>query len=212
MIAADLTPRDMLAAYAAGVFPMAETASDPTLHWVDPQWRGVLPVGGIHVSRSLRRSLRRGGWSATLNADFRGTVSRCADRRETWINPALHALYAALHDIGHAHSVEVWQDGAFAGGVFGVSLGRAFFGESMVSARTNGSKLALHWLSVQLGHCGFRLLDTQFLTPHLASLGGEDISRTEYRRRLARALQGVAVLEGPLPDAAGLSQLTTQMS
>lgn len=201
---APVSARTMLAGYASGIFPMAESADDPTLYWVDPRWRGVLPVGGIHVSRSLRRSLRRGGWRATLDGDFRGTVTRCADRAETWINPTLHDLYADLHAMGHAHSVEVWQDGAFAGGVFGISLGRAFFGESMVSARTNGSKLALLWLSVQLGRCGFTLLDTQFLTPHLASLGGTEISRADYRRRLAAALQGEAVLAGPLPDAAAL--------
>ncbi|AXC48668.1 leucyl/phenylalanyl-tRNA--protein transferase [Paracoccus suum] len=199
-----LSPAQLLAGYASGVFPMADRADDPELYWVDPPWRGVLPVGGIHLSRSTRRSLARGGWRATLNADFAGTVKACAARPETWINAPLHRLYAQLHAAGRAHSVEVWQDGALAGGVFGVSLGGAFFGESMFSTRTNGSKLALHWLSVQLQDCGFKLFDTQFLTPHLASLGGVEISRAAYHRRLATAILAEARLAGPLPDAGDL--------
>lgn len=207
-----LSAQRLLAGYAAGIFPMSQAADDPQLYWVDPPHRGVLPVGGIRVSRSLARSLRRGGWRATLNADFAATVARCADRDETWINAPLTALYAELHAAGHAHSLEVWQGEALAGGVFGVSLGGAFFGESMFSTRTDGSKLALHWLSQRLAACGFILFDTQFLTPHLASLGGVEISRAAYRRRLHAALQGAGVLTGPLPDAAALSHLTTQMS
>lgn len=203
-----LTAGQLLSGYASGIFPMSESADDPDLYWVDPPRRGVLPVGGIRVSRSLARALRRGDWHATLNADFAGTVAACADRNETWINAPLTALYAQLHAAGHAHSVEVRQDGVLAGGVFGVSLGRAFFGESMFSARTNGSKLALHWLSIQLAACGFTLFDTQFLTPHLASLGGVEVSRAAYRRRLAEALQGEAVLTGPLPATAPLLAMT----
>lgn len=209
-----LTPRELLTGYAVGIFPMAESAGDPHLHWVDPPRRGVLPVGGIRVSRSLARTLRRGDWRASLNDDFARTVAACAARDETWINAPLAQLYDQLHAAGHAHSLEVWLDGELAGGLFGVTLGRAFFGESMFSARTNGSKLALHWLSVHLAAQGFTLLDAQFLTPHLASLGAEEISRAEYHRRLEIALQGVAVFAGgALPDAAALlSQLTTQMS
>nr|WP_154335984.1 leucyl/phenylalanyl-tRNA--protein transferase [Paracoccus sp. S-4012] len=202
----------MLRAYAAGIFPMADAADDPGLHWIDPPFRGVLPVGGIHASRSLRRSLRRGGWSATLNARFEAVVDACADRPETWINAPLRGLYRELHAMGFAHSLEVWREGELAGGTFGIALGGAWFGESMFSARTDGSKLALLWLSHQLGRCGFRLFDTQFSTPHLESLGGREISRRAYRAALSSALSVPASLSGPLPEAAALLQETTQMS
>ena len=209
---ASLTPAIMLRAYAAGVFPMAESADDPELFWVDPPVRGILPVGGVHASRSLLRSLRRDGWSATLDRDFAAVVDACADRRETWINAPLRAVYVELHARGFAHSFEVWRDGALAGGVFGIALGAAFFGESMFSARSGGSKLALLWLSRQLAAGGFRLFDTQFLTPHLASLGGREIPRAEYQSRLAAALSLPAVLSAGLPDAEALWQETTQTS
>lgn len=209
---ASLTPAIMLRAYAAGVFPMAESADDPELFWVDPPVRGILPVGGVHASRSLLRSLRRDGWSATLDRDFAAVVDACADRRETWINAPLRSVYVELHARGFAHSLEVWRDGALAGGVFGIALGAAFFGESMFSARSGGSKLALLWLSRQLAAGGFRLFDTQFLTPHLASLGGREIPRAEYQSRLAAALSLPAVLSPELPDAEALWQETTQTS
>lgn len=208
----ELTPALMLRAYAAGVFPMARSASSAELFWVDPPDRGILPVGGIHASRSLRRALRWGGWSASLNGDFNAVLDGCAARDETWINAPLRRVYLQLRSMGHAHSLEVWQDGCLAGGVFGVALGGAFFGESMFSARTNGSKLALLWLSHQLGACGFRLFDTQFLTPHLASLGGREVPRAEYHSLLSEALSVPAVLSGPLPDAEALWQCTTQTS
>lgn len=191
MIPADalnITARHLLQAYAAGIFPMAESRDDPGVFWVDPQHRGVLPLNGFHISRSLARRMRRGGYSVTLNTTFAGVVDACAAREETWINEEIRELYLELHQIGHAHSFEVWEDGQLAGGVYGVTLGAAFFGESMFSARTDGSKLALAHLVSHLKKCGFVLFDTQFLTPHLASLGAVEIPRSEYRSRLAEAL------------------------
>lgn len=206
------TPAQLLAGYAVGVFPMAAAAYDPQLHWYDPPRRGVLPIGRLHASRSLLRNLRRGGWSATLDADFPATLAGCAAREETWINAPLRRLYAQLHRAGHAHSLEVWHEGALAGGLFGVTLGGAFFGESMFSARADASKLALLWLSSQLKRCGFALLDTQFITPHLATMGGREIPRAEYQRRLEAALALRVELKGPLPDAQALWQEITQTS
>jgi leucyl/phenylalanyl-tRNA--protein transferase len=179
---------------------------------MDPPQRGILPVGRLHASRTTLRHLRRGGWSATLNACFDATVLGCAARPETWINAPLADFYARMHAAGHGHSLEVWQEGELAGGVFGIALGGAFFGESMFSARTDGSKMALLWLSAQLGRCGFSLFDTQFLTPHLQSLGATEISRAAYRRRLAEALRRDVRLAGPLPDAQSLWQEMTQTS
>nr|WP_232816571.1 leucyl/phenylalanyl-tRNA--protein transferase [Paracoccus zhejiangensis] len=208
-----LTPRQLLAGYAQGIFPMAASADDPTLHWFDPLRRGVLPVGGVHASRSLLRDLRRGGWSAHLDGDFDAVVSACAARDETWINAPLSELYSQLHQAGHAAALEVRHDGQFAGGIFGVTLGSAFFGESMVSARTNGSKMALIWISSQLSRCGFTLFDTQFLTPHLARMGGTEIPRASYRRQLTQALKHQADLTArPLLSADQLWQEITQTS
>ncbi|WP_330451103.1 leucyl/phenylalanyl-tRNA--protein transferase [Paracoccus marcusii] len=144
--------------------------------------------GGVHVARSLRRDLRRGGWSAHLDGDFATVVAACADRETTWINAPLADLYQALHGAGHAHAIEIRHDGAFAGGLFGVTLG-GVFGESMVSARENGSRMALWWLSTHLKRCGFTLFDTQFLTPHLARMGGIEIPRKTYHTRLTAALR-----------------------
>lgn len=207
-----ITPEHLLNAYANGIFPMAMSAGDPELHWYDPPRRGVLPVGGVRASRSTLRDLRRGGWEGSLNRDFRAALDACAARDETWINAGLIALYIALHKAGFAHSVEVWHHGQFAGAMFGVTLGGAFFGESMVSTRTNGSKMALLWASWALKAGGFSLFDTQFLTPHLASLGGREIGRTEYHRRLGHALSLPARLPETLPDAYSLVQAITQTS
>lgn len=184
-----LTPAMLLRGYANGVFPMAYSADDPQLYWFDPPRRGILPVGGVHASRSLIRSLARGGWSADTRPDFDAIVAACAGRRETWINAPLRRLYAELHALGHAHALSVDLDGALAGGIFGVTLGGAFFGESMFSTRTNGSKMALVWISDHLARCGFTLFDTQYLTPHLATMGGVEISRLNYQSQLAHALR-----------------------
>lgn len=199
-----LTPGMMLAAYASGVFPMAESAAGTDLHWIDPARRGVLPVGGIHASRSTRRDLRRGGWQGHLNRDFAASLRACAARDETWINAGLTRAYLALHEMGHAHSFEVSFQGEFAGAMFGITLNAGFFGESMVSLRRNGSKMALLWADWALASGGFTLFDTQFLTTHLVSLGGREITRTEYRAHLDFAMSRQARLPRALPDAQGL--------
>lgn len=201
-----LTPDMMLAAYAAGIFPMAEGATAEALHWIDPARRGVLPVGGVHASRSTLRTLRRDGWQGHLDRDFEAALHACAARDETWINAELLRVYMDLHAMGHAHAFEVTQDGAFAGAMFGISLNGAFFGESMVSARRNGSKLALLWADWALATGGFTLFDTQFLTTHLVSLGGREITRTEYRAHLDFALTQPARLPAQMPDAGQLSR------
>ncbi len=185
-----LGPEMLLRAYAAGIFPMAESRDTPDLFWVDPRHRGVLPLDGFHMSKSLARQIRQARHSVTIDADFDAVVDACADRDETWINAEIRELYSALHQSGHANSLEVWdEDGTLMGGVYGVTLGGAFFGESMFSRRTNGSKLALAHLVAHLRTCGFVLFDTQFITEHLARLGAIEISRETYRRDLSQALK-----------------------
>lgn len=208
-----LTAERLLFAYAQGVFPMAESATGSQLYWFDPPERGILPVGGVHVSRSMRRLLRGCGWHATVNRDFAGVVAGCADRPETWINGPLVALYDELRRLGHAHSLEVWDGPELIGGTYGISLGGAFFAESMFSRRRNASKAALIWMSGHLRRCGFVLWDTQYPTAHLASMGGTAINRASYRRRLAVALElPAAFRDGDLPTAYALSQDMTQTS
>lgn len=208
-----ITAREMLWGYANGIFPMAAAAEDPELHWFDPVERGIMPVGGVHVSRSMRRHLRQSGWHATLNRDFMAVVQGCARPGDTWINAPLTALYLELHAIGHAHSLEIRDGDRIVGGIFGLSLGGAFFGESMFSARRNGSKAALIWLSAHLAGCGFTLFDTQYPTEHLASMGGQTIPRADYLRRLSRAIrQDVDIRSRPLPEAQALWQPSTQTS
>ncbi|PKQ13938.1 MAG: leucyl/phenylalanyl-tRNA--protein transferase [Alphaproteobacteria bacterium HGW-Alphaproteobacteria-1] len=209
-----LPPDMLLRAYAAGVFPMAEHRDDPEVFWVDPKRRGVLPLDGFHVSRSLARRMRRGGYRVTLDADFTGVLDACAERADTWISAPIRAAYLELHALGNAHSLEVWADDALAGGVYGVTLGRAFFGESMFSRRRDASKLALAHLVDHLRRCGFVLFDTQFLTDHLASLGAIEISRAAYHARLAEALSGAADMRAlPLErDPAQVVQRNTQTS
>lgn len=192
-----LTPELLLHAYSLGLFPMAEHRDDPEIFWVDPRRRGILPLDGFHISRSLARRIRRGDHSVTVNADFAGVMEACAAREETWINGEIRRLYAALHRMGHAHSLEVWMGGVLAGGVYGVTLGAAYFGESMFSRRTDASKIALTYLVDRLRRAGFRLFDTQFVTPHLASLGGLEISRAEYQRRLRDAVRQDADFTAP---------------
>ncbi len=187
-----LTPDLLLRAYAAGIFPMAEGRNDPDIFWVDPRHRGILPLDGVHISHSLARRMRKGGYKARLNRDFPAVVTACANRDETWINDEIFTLYNELHKIGHAHSFEIYQDGQLTGGVYGVTLGAAFFGESMFSTRTDASKLALVHLVDHLTQCGFQLFDTQFITPHLASLGAQELDRATYHRRLEDALKDQA--------------------
>ncbi|MCV6593081.1 MAG: leucyl/phenylalanyl-tRNA--protein transferase [Silicimonas sp.] len=183
-----LTPDLLLAAYAAGVFPMAETRDDPEIFWVDPQERGVIPLNGFHISRSLARRMRGGAYHATLDHGFENVIDGCADRDETWINDTIRGLMTQLHALGAAHAFAIWRDDALVGGMYGLALGGAFFGESMFSRETDGSKMALTWAVDHLRRCGFTLFDTQFLTPHLASLGAIEIPRAMYRAQLARAL------------------------
>ena len=184
-----LTPDLLLQGYASGIFPMAESRDDPDIFWVDPRLRGVLPLDGLHISRSLARAMRRSAWTVRLDTDFAGVVDGCADRADTWINAEIYKLYGNLHRNGFAHSVEIWEDNQLVGGVYGVTLGAAFFGESMFSRRTNASKMALAATVDHLRQTGFVLFDTQFLTPHLASLGAMEITRRAYRRQLEHALQ-----------------------
>ncbi len=184
-----LTPEVVLHAYASGVFPMSEGRHDPEVFWVDPRERGVIPLRGFHISRSLSRRMKKGAYRTAINEDFPAVMRACADRQETWINDEIFDVFTALHAHGFAHSFEVYQDGVLAGGTYGLALGGAFFGESMFSACTDGSKLALAHLVDHLNCTGFTLFDTQFLTPHLASLGAVEISRASYRRQLAEALK-----------------------
>ncbi|MCF1709488.1 leucyl/phenylalanyl-tRNA--protein transferase [Tabrizicola sp. J26] len=204
----------LLRAYAAGIFPMAESRESEGIHWLDPRRRGILPLDGFHISRSLSRRIR--GWNYTIrtDSDFDGVLHGCADRPETWINPAIHGLYMELFRQGHAHSLEVWEGDELVGGVYGVVLGAAFFGESMFSRRTDASKVALAWLVHRLRAGGFTLFDTQFLTPHLASLGGKEIPRGDYHRRLAEALNHEAGFDPPgySPSRVGVSQRRIQTS
>lgn len=187
-----LSPELMVRAYAAGVFPMSEGADDPRVFWVDPKRRGVFPLDDFHLSRSLKRRIRKGGYRVEVNSDFASVVDGCADREPTWINAELSGCYMALHATGLAHSVEIHDDQGLAGGVFGIALGAAFFGESMFSRRTDASKLALAHLVHRLRYGGFTLFDTQFVTDHLLSLGAVEISRGEYRENLADALAKTA--------------------
>lgn len=210
---AELTPDLLLKAYALGVFPMAESRDDPDVFWVDPRRRGILPLNGFHISRSLARRLRRGGFNIAVNRDFRATVAGCADRPETWINDTIHDLYCALHDSGFAHSLEVRRDGRLVGGVYGVTLGGAFFGESMFSRETDASKIALAYLVDRLKRAGFVLFDTQFTTPHLRNLGGHEIPRSAYHTLLSGALRLQCDFTAPdIPDAQSLMQRNTQTS
>jgi len=209
-----LTPELLLQAYAQGIFPMAETRDDPEVFWVDPKKRGVFPLNNFHISRSLARRLRGENFSVTINKDFEGVVTACSDRQETWINETIFSLYRSLHGHGYAHSLEVNQGGSLIGGVYGVTLGAAFFGESMFSYSTDGSKIALAYLVDRLNCTGFHLFDTQFLTPHLASLGAVEISRDHYHKKLSYALEHAADFgsEVAIPSAYEVLQRNNQTS
>ena len=192
-----ITPELLLKGYASGIFPMAESRDDPEVFWVDPRKRGILPLDAFHISRSLARAMRRSSWTLTTDTAFEAVVDGCADRSDTWINPEIRRLYSALRNGGHAHSVEVWAGSTLVGGVYGVVLGGAFFGESMFSRRTNASKMALAGCVDRLRRGGFSLFDTQFLTDHLATLGAIEVTRAHYHRLLEVALEQVADFNGP---------------
>jgi leucyl/phenylalanyl-tRNA--protein transferase len=216
-----MTPALLLKAYAIGIFPMAESRDAAEVHWVDPRRRGIFPLDGFHISRSLARQIRRDAPRVTTDRAFAAVVEACADRDETWINPEIARAYTALHRAGHAHSLEVWEGDRLIGGVYGVVIGAAFFGESMFSRATGGSKMALAYLIHRLRAGGFQLFDTQFLTPHLASLGAIEVTRAEYHSRLAAAIAAKASFtpDGYPPEpspsdvlSAGTSQCSTQTS
>ena len=183
-----LDPRLLLRGYAAGTFPMADSRESADIFWVEPRARAILPLAGFHASRSLLRAIRGGRFRVTRDQAFHRVVQACADRPETWINRDIEQATLGLHAAGHAHSIECWEDETLAGGLYGVRLGRAFFGESMFSRRTDASKVALAWLVARLRLGRFTLLDCQFMTDHLASLGARTVSRSAYVALLGEAL------------------------
>ena len=189
---AEITPEVLLRAYACGIFPMAESADDPTLFWVEPEERGVIPLDGLKVTSRLARTVRSDQFQVTVNKAFGEVIDGCAEakpgRDNTWINRRIRTLYTGLHVLGHCHSVEVWEGPALVGGLYGVSLGGAFFGESMFHRASDASKVALVHLVARLIAGGFTLLDTQYVTEHLRSLGAIEISRRRYRNQLDLAL------------------------
>jgi len=209
----DITPEMLLQAYAAGIFPMAEAQDDPDVFWVDPLWRGIIPLDKFHISRSLSRQILRENFQIRTNTSFDAVVCACANRPDTWISGRLFELYRMLHEMGYAHSLEVWNGPDLVGGVYGVALGGAFFGESMFSRQPNASKIALAYLVDRLRKGGFTLFDTQFLTPHLASLGGIEISQKDYRTMLRKALAADADFNrAAAATAQGVIQRNTQTS
>jgi leucyl/phenylalanyl-tRNA---protein transferase len=201
-----ITPDLLLQAYAIGLFPMAESADDPSLFWVEPRERGIIPLDKLVVSRSLAKVTRQDRFEIRIDTDFDRVIDGCATtgstRDSTWINREIRRLYRALFDRGHVHTVEAYRDGALAGGLYGVALGGAFFGESMFHRETDASKVSLLHLAARLLQAGFVLLDAQFVTPHLASLGAVEVGRTRYRALLTDATARSA---GPLPGSGALS-------
>lgn len=187
-----LTPEQLLLAYSHGYFPMAETQDSDELLWFSPDPRGVLPVEGFNIPRGLARFMKTHPFTVKVDSDFHGTITACAEinakRTETWINPEIIALYCALHHMGHAHSVETWRDGKLVGGLYGVSIGGAFFGESMFSREAEASKVALVTLAGLLHEAGYSLLDTQYVNPHLEQFGIIAMPKRTYMRKLEKAL------------------------
>lgn len=206
-------------AYALGIFPMAPARGSPTVHWVAPAMRGILPLDRFHVPSRLRRTLRQHRYEIRCDSDFRAVIEACARPRpghpETWINPAIKRVFCELHAAGHAHTVEVWHEGRLAGGLYGLALGGAFFGESMFSHATDASKIALAHLVARLRRGRFRLLDAQFLTEHLQQFGAIEVPSADYLTLLGEALRADAIFYGALPpdeESAALSELLTQSS
>ncbi|MFS2149764.1 leucyl/phenylalanyl-tRNA--protein transferase [Rhizobium sp. Rhizsp42] len=187
-----ITPEILLRAYSIGLFPMAESADDPEIFWVEPDLRGVLPLNDFHVSKSLAKTIRRKPFEIRFDHDFEAVIAACAEetsgRPSTWINQTIRSLYSSLFRMGHAHTVEAWDGDQLVGGLYGVSLGAAFFGESMFSRRTDASKICLVHLVERLKENGFVLLDTQFTTEHLKTFGAIDVPKDEYEHMLATAM------------------------
>ena len=198
----EITPEVLLKAYACGIFPMAESAEDPGLHWIEPPLRGIIPLDTFHVPSRLRRTIRADQFEIRINHDFNAVIDGCAEpkpgRARTWINERIRTLYRKLHDIGHCHSVEAYENDLLVGGLYGVSLGRAFFGESMFHHARDASKVALVHLVARLRAGGYRLLDTQFVTDHLVSFGAVEVEKDRYQKMLEVALVGEADF-GALP-------------
>jgi leucyl/phenylalanyl-tRNA--protein transferase len=192
----EITPEVLLKAYACGIFPMAESADDPALYWIEPEMRGIIPLDGFHVSSRLARTVRTTSFRVTVDRDFEGVIDGCAepkpDRKRTWINARIRRIYRALFERGHCHTVEVYDGDELVGGLYGVSLGRAFFGESMFHHARDASKIALVHLVARLKAGGYRLLDTQFVTEHLKSFGAVEVPKRRYHRLLEEAVVGDA--------------------
>ena len=209
-----LKPDILLSAYRAGIFPMAESALDKNIFWVDPKYRGILPLNEFHVSKSLRKEILKLDYQVSVNTRFEEIINMCAERPETWINQDIFTNYCLLHRSGHAHCLEIWSDKKLIGGIYGVSIGAAFFGESMFSKKNNASKIALAYLVDRLKKTGFKLFDIQFLTPHLASLGAIEITRVKYRTLLFQAVEEFANFNTSdySPDISAIAQRRAQIS
>jgi leucyl/phenylalanyl-tRNA---protein transferase len=215
----EITPEVLLKAYACGIFPMAESADDPALYWIEPELRGIIPLDGFHIPSRLARTVRSERFTVISNRDFDAVIEACAEpgpgRARTWINGRIRTLYRKLHDIGHCHTVEVYDGDALVGGLYGVSLGRTFFGESMFHRARDASKVALVHLVARLRAGGFRLLDTQFITQHLKTFGATEVSRRQYHKLLADALNGEAdfavfPLDIPVPGDVAVASATNR--
>jgi leucyl/phenylalanyl-tRNA--protein transferase len=195
-IVIEITPQVLLKAYTCGIFPMAESADDPALYWIERQHRGILPLDAVHIPRRLARTLRTSPLAVKIDTDIEGVIEGCAasrpGRRSTWINERIRGLYRDLFSLGHCHTVEVWDGNRLVGGLYGVALNGAFFGESMFSYERDASKIALVYLAARLAHGGFRLLDTQFVTDHLRQFGTVELNREEFHRLLEKALDVAA--------------------
>jgi leucyl/phenylalanyl-tRNA--protein transferase len=211
----EITPEVLLKAYACGIFPMAESADDPSLHWIEPELRGIIPLDRFHVSSRLARTVRSDRYAIAINRDFDGVMEGCAEpksgRPRTWINGRIRTLYRKLYDRRHCHTIEVYEGDELVGGLYGVTLGRAFFGESMFHRRRDASKVALVHLVARLKAGGFRLLDTQFVTDHLRTFGAIEVPRRQYHKLLEVALIGEgdfhALGKGAATGAQTLAQL-----
>ncbi|MBI3700643.1 MAG: leucyl/phenylalanyl-tRNA--protein transferase [Afipia sp.] len=212
----EITPEVLLRAYSCGIFPMSESADDPTIFWVEPERRGIIPLDGLNISSRLARTVRSDRFRVTIDTAFKQTIAACAEpqpgRDDTWINQRIRDLYLGLYTLGHCHSVEAWDGDQLTGGLYGVSLGRAFFGESMFHRARDTSKVALVHLVARLIAGGFVLLDTQFVTDHLRTLGAIEVSRQKYRAMLDSAIAGQAdffALPAEISGAEALAQIRT---
>ena len=211
-IVIEITPQVLLKAYSCGIFPMAEAADDPALYWIEPQARGILPLDAVHIPKRLARTIRQDVFEVRVDCGFDAVIDGCAaarpGRATTWINDKIRRLYRDLFAMGHCHTVETWREGRLVGGLYGVALGGAFFGESMFSTEPDASKVALAHLCARLKHGGFSLLDCQFVTQHLRQFGTIEIDRPEFHRRLDEAIVRRADFRRLAPDATGAAVMT----